>query len=161
MYANVDLNSFLGLIHSFSLLPIISSYSFALPSKSPISQSLSDEQLLAAAKTDNEELVLSALGLDENGEPDPSVHGTSDRINIADINHQDGLGNSALHYAIMHASISVLEHLLCAEGCDVDLQNKIMRDTPLHLAVKVDEEGRWGLRAFLVQSLTEAGANPL
>lgn len=38
-----------------------------------------------------------------------------------------------------------------------------MHDTPLHLAVKFDEvaDGRQGLRAWLVEQLVEAGANPL
>lgn len=63
----------------------------------------------------------------------------------------------------MHASTGILEHLLTHDQCDVDLQNKLMHDTPLHLAVKFDEvsDGREGLRAWLVEQLVEAGANPL
>ncbi|KAJ9099273.1 hypothetical protein QFC21_004154 [Naganishia friedmannii] len=101
-----------------------------------------NERLLSAAKTDNEELLEAAFA-------DPSVN----------VNHQDGLGNTALHYAIIHASTSVLEHILCHDECDVDLQNKLQRETPLHLAT--EEDGRDGLRLYLVESLTEAGANPL
>lgn len=38
--------------------------------------------------------------------------------------------------SIIYASTTVLEHILCHEQCDVDLQNKLQRDTPLHLAVR-------------------------
>ncbi|KAI5450595.1 hypothetical protein NCC49_002854 [Naganishia albida] len=103
-----------------------------------------NERLLSAAKSDNEELLEEAFA-------DPSL----------DVNHQDGLGNTALHYAIIYASTTVLEHILCHEQCDVDIQNKLQRDTPLHLAVRTEEEGRQGLQLHLVESLTEAGANPL
>lgn len=52
-----------------------------------------DEQLLAAAKNDSEELLLQALGIDADGTA--VVSGEK----VADINFQDGLGNTALHYA--------------------------------------------------------------
>ncbi|GHJ90333.1 hypothetical protein NliqN6_6735 [Naganishia liquefaciens] len=110
----------------------------------PTDGASSNERLLAAAKTDNEELLEAAFA-----DPDCNV------------NWQDGLGNTALHYAIMNASTTVLEHILCHEQCDVDLQNKLERDTPLHLAVKTEEDEREGLRLYLVETLVEAGANPL
>lgn len=40
-----------------------------------------------------------------------------------------------LFRSIIYASTTVLEHILCHEQCDVDIQNKLQRDTPLHLAV--------------------------
>jgi hypothetical protein len=43
----------------------------------------------------------------------------------------------------------VLDHILEHDQCDVDLQNKLQRDTPLHLAVKIEENGREGLREYL------------
>lgn len=39
--------------------------------------------------------------------------------------------------SVIHASTTVLELILCHEQCDVDLQNKLERDTPLHLAVRI------------------------
>lgn len=61
-----------------------------------------------------------------------------------DVNAVDGLGNTALHLAAQCASTSVLPELLEQE-VDVDLQNNIARDTPLHLAVKVADvdEREW------------------
>lgn len=58
-----------------------------------------------------------------------------------------------------YGSTTVLEHLLSYEGCDVDLQNRLERDTPLHAAIKhlnLDPE----LRNYVVESLLEAGADP-
>jgi len=99
-----------------------------------------NERLLAAAKSDNEDLLVEVF---EGEEP-------------FDINHQDGLGNTALHYAVLHASFNVLEDILSEEGCDVDLTNKLEGATPLHLAVLTEEPED---RAHLVESLLEAGAD--
>lgn len=54
-------------------------------------------------------------------------------------------------------SAIVLEHLLAYEGCDVDLQNRLENNTPLHMAVKylMDPEER----NEIVESLLDAGAN--
>ncbi|ORY26072.1 ankyrin repeat-containing domain protein [Naematelia encephala] len=100
-----------------------------------------NEVLLAAAKSDNEGMLESAIE------------------KVEDINFADGLGNTALHYAIIHGSTSVLEHILCHETCDVDLRNRLQGDTPLHIAVRQRWEDAPGLRLFLVQSLLEAGAD--
>ncbi|ORX36233.1 ankyrin repeat-containing domain protein [Kockovaella imperatae] len=99
------------------------------------------ERLLAGAKHDNEELVEEALN------------------ELEDINHVDGLGNTALHYAIIHASTSTLEPILCHDSCDVDIRNRQNGDTPLHIAVRQRWEDSEGLRLYLVQSLLEAGAD--
>ena len=73
--------------------------------------------------------------------------------------------------SVTNASTSVLEPLLEAEGCDVDLQNRLEGDTPLHIAVRNRWEDQDGLQLFLgewyesaklmaVESLLEAGADP-
>lgn len=55
-------------------------------------------------------------------------------------------------------STTVLEHLLSFEGCDVDLQNRLEHDTPLHAAIKnLNDDPE--LRNHVVESLLEAGAN--
>ncbi|KAK8861213.1 hypothetical protein IAR55_002032 [Kwoniella newhampshirensis] len=99
------------------------------------------ERLLAAAKSDNEGMIEEALA------------------ELKDINVTDGLGNTALHYAIIHASTNVLETILCHETCDVDLRNRLQGDTPLHIAVRNGWEEHEGLRLYLVESLLEAGAD--
>jgi len=98
------------------------------------------ERLLAAAKEDNEDMLMDIID-----DPEPF-----------DINYQDGLGNTALHYAVLHASLDVLEHILCHEECDVDPVNRLEKATPLHLAVVVEDPEN---RARIVKSLLEAGAD--
>jgi len=73
-----------------------------------------------------------------------------------DINYQDGIGNTALHYAASNGSVEVLNELLEYDGCDVDYVNRIEGATPLHLAVKIEQPE---LRALIVDSLLDAGAN--
>ncbi|KAL7285033.1 hypothetical protein ACG7TL_000124 [Trametes sanguinea] len=98
-----------------------------------------DERLLAAARSDNEDMLLEVF---EEGN--------------FDINAQDGLGNTALHYAASHGYLEILEHLLEHDGCDVDPQNRIEKATPLHLAMKIEDPE---LRKAVVSSLLEAGAD--
>ncbi|KAG9057677.1 hypothetical protein FS842_004854 [Serendipita sp. 407] len=62
----------------------------------------------------------------------------------------------ALHYAVQYGSTEVLELLLNVEGCDVDIQNRLTKSTPLHLAVKLFD---LDTRHYIVQSLLEAGAD--
>ncbi|TFK85580.1 ankyrin [Polyporus arcularius HHB13444] len=98
-----------------------------------------NERLIAAARSDNEDMLLEVF---EEGK--------------FDINAQDGLGNTALHYAASHGYLEILEHLLEYDGCDVDLQNRIEKATPLHLALQIDDPET---RAAVVSSLLEAGAD--
>ncbi|GAB1526068.1 ankyrin repeats [Rhizoctonia solani] len=109
------------------------------------------ERVLSAAKTDNVSLFDEILEEVSNEKP-------------FDINYQDGLGNTALHYAARSASILVLEKILEYEhplhegegGCDVDLQNRIDGYTPLHLAVRIKDADE---RLAVVESLLDAGAD--
>ncbi|KAL5533883.1 hypothetical protein ACEPAG_343 [Sanghuangporus baumii] len=105
-----------------------------------------NERLLAAAREDNEEILLEVF---EEGN--------------FDINFKDGLGNtgklqalSSLHYAVSHGSTTVLEHLLEYDGCDVDPINRLEGATPLHLALKLEDPE---LRLHIANSLLEAGAD--
>ncbi|KAI0053402.1 ankyrin [Auriscalpium vulgare] len=97
------------------------------------------QRLLAAAREDNEEMLLDVFA--EGG---------------FDINFQDGLGNTALHYAASLGSLVVLEHILEHEECDVDPINRIEKATPLILAVKLEDQE---LRLEVVESLLDAGAD--
>ena len=56
----------------------------------------------------------------------------------------------------LKGSLDVLNELLEQEGCDVDYTNRLEGATPLHLAVKFEEPE---LRAYIVDSLLDAGAN--
>ncbi|GBE77606.1 ankyrin [Sparassis latifolia] len=98
-----------------------------------------NERLLAAARQDNEDMLLDVF---ESGN--------------FDINFQDGLGNTALHYAASHGNLTVLEHILSHEDCDVDPVNRIEKATPLHLALAHPDAE---LRMAVVESLLDAGAD--
>jgi hypothetical protein len=50
----------------------------------------------------------------------------------------------------------VLDELLEVEGCDVDLHNRLLKETPLHLAAKISDQET---RAYVIHSLLDAGAN--
>jgi ankyrin repeat protein len=98
-----------------------------------------NERVLAAARDDNEDLLLEVF---EQGD--------------FDINCQDGLGNTPLHNAVLHGSTDVLEHILSHEDCDVDPINRIDKATPLHLAVQIQDAE---LRLHIFGSLLDAGAD--
>ncbi|KAJ7053878.1 ankyrin repeat-containing domain protein [Mycena amicta] len=98
-----------------------------------------NERLLAAAREDNEEMLLEVF---EQGE--------------FNINFQDGLGNTALHYAASLGCTDVLEHILEHDDCDVDPINRLEKATPLHLAVRIEDPE---LRQAVVSSLLDAGAD--
>ncbi|PPQ84057.1 hypothetical protein CVT26_013950 [Gymnopilus dilepis] len=89
-----------------------------------------NERLIAAARTDNEDLLLEVF--EQGG---------------FDINYQDPVANG---------STDVLEHILSHEDCDVDPINRIDKATPLHLAVQIPHQD---LRLHVVESLLDAGAD--
>ncbi|KII93121.1 hypothetical protein PLICRDRAFT_26452 [Plicaturopsis crispa FD-325 SS-3] len=98
-----------------------------------------NSRLLAAAREDNEDMLLEVF-----------------EAGGFDINFQDGIGNTALHYAVQHGSTDVLEHILSHDDCDVDPINRIEGATPLHLAIKLEDPE---LRKHIVGSLLDAGAD--
>ncbi|KAI0095191.1 ankyrin repeat-containing domain protein [Irpex rosettiformis] len=98
-----------------------------------------NERLIAAARQDNEEMLFEVF--EQGG---------------YDINFQDGLGNTALHYAASLGNTDVLEHILSQDNCDVDPINRLEGATPLHLALKLKDEE---LRQYVVESLLDAGAD--
>ncbi|BGO90199.1 hypothetical protein NBRC10512_002402 [Rhodotorula toruloides] len=100
-----------------------------------------NERLIYAAKTDSAEMLQAVLSGSEE----------------FDVNFQDGLGNTALHYAASAPSPDALSILLETEGTDVDLQNRLDRATPLHLAVKLENEDA---RQGVIEMLLDAGADP-
>ncbi|KAG8883637.1 hypothetical protein FRB98_002887 [Tulasnella sp. 332] len=108
-----------------------------------------DERLLHAAKLDEDDLIKEIFA-------EPTTF---------NINHADGydpqrngshLGNTALHYAVKSGSTSVLEQILEHDNCDVDPQNRLERETPLHMACQLENPK---LRESIIKSLLEAGAD--
>lgn len=52
--------------------------------------------------------------------------------------------------------LEILEHILEADDCDVDPQNRIEKATPLHLSLRIEDPE---LRLAVFSSLLEAGAD--
>ena len=57
---------------------------------------------------------------------------------------------------VSNKSTTVLDHILSCEECDVDPINALDRDTPLHLAVKLEDPEA---RDYFVDRLLDAGAD--
>lgn len=55
-----------------------------------------------------------------------------------------------------HGNLTVLEHILSHDECDVDPINRLEKATPLHLALRIEDEET---RKSVVESLLEAGAD--
>jgi len=100
-----------------------------------------NERLRYAARQDDASLAMKVL------------QGEEGKLNV---NWQDGLGMTALHYAAEAAALEVLELILEHDGTDVDLQNRMDRDTPLHLAARLKHPEA---RRAVVSSLLDAGAD--
>lgn len=62
-----------------------------------------------------------------------------------------------MHDSASAPSPDALSILLETEGTDVDLQNRLDRATPLHLAVKLENEDA---RQGVIEMLLDAGADP-
>ena len=55
-----------------------------------------------------------------------------------------------------HGNLTVLEHILSHDECDVDPINRLEKATPLHLALRIEDEET---RKSVAESLLEAGAD--
>ncbi|KAF9402430.1 hypothetical protein BGX21_010132 [Mortierella sp. AD011] len=98
-----------------------------------------NEILWAACKDDNLELLEEAL----------SMEGTN-------VNSIDGLGNTALHYAARQGSKDCMEILLHFDGLDVNVADRLERDTPLHKAAAYGDPDK---ALEMVQLLVNHGAS--
>ena len=108
------------------------------------------EQLLDASRRNNDDLTKTIL---ENLGDDSSM--IANLINSS----KDPLGNTALHLCCKYGSWEVLDDLLDQEGIEIDPQNKIDGDTPLHVTViYAHEEPEHG--TFIARNLVEVGADP-
>ncbi|KZP29313.1 ankyrin [Athelia psychrophila] len=102
---------------------------------------LTQRRLLAAAREDNDEELDKILE-----EPDLEING------------KDIFGNTALHYAALYGSTSVIESITCCEGCDIDPENK-EEATPLHLAISSTFIEHEEARVAVVRELLDSGAD--
>lgn len=113
------------------------------------------EQILEAARFNNTELVQEIIARIKEETPKESEELIAKAINES----RDSLGNTALHIASFRGNYEVLDILLDQHGVEVDPQNRLDGDTPLHLAVRYSiEEPEHG--AFIVEELIDAGCDP-
>ncbi|KAK4047569.1 hypothetical protein OIV83_005356 [Microbotryomycetes sp. JL201] len=137
-----------------------------------------NERLLYAAKSDAADMVQDLLaggdGLDVNFQDGlgMTVIGrqadmvsltkcnqlyTTRKFKLIDLRPLANLTLVTRTYRAATPSPSVLELLLDYEHTDVDLQNRLDGATPLHLAVKLDNEDA---RQGVIEMLLDAGADP-
>ncbi|KAF9133566.1 hypothetical protein BGX30_012227 [Mortierella sp. GBA39] len=99
-----------------------------------------NELLVAACKEDNLDMLEEVLSADASS---------------FDVNHTDGLGNAALHYAARHGSTGCLEILLYYDGINVNVINRIEGEAPLHKAAAYSDPE---IALEMVQILVNGGA---
>ncbi|KAK3828875.1 MAG: ankyrin repeat-containing domain protein [Benniella sp.] len=100
-----------------------------------------NELLFAACKQDSLEMLEEVL--------------SSDKTSF-NINHRDGLGNSALHYATKHGSTGCLEVLMYYDGIKLNIANNIEGNTPLHHAAGYKDPD---VALEMVETLVNSGAS--
>ncbi|RUO96861.1 ankyrin repeat-containing domain protein [Jimgerdemannia flammicorona] len=74
------------------------------------------------------------------------------------INHTDGIGNTALHYATKFGSLNCLDLLVEHNDIDVNIKNRLEEDTPLHLAIAYKDDPDVALA--IIESLLDCKADP-
>ncbi|KAI1906430.1 hypothetical protein LOZ53_005395 [Ophidiomyces ophidiicola] len=72
----------------------------------------------------------------------------------------DSMGNYALHVCAMYGSYDAMDWLFDVEGFECDPQNRIEKDSPLHLAVRYANEKDIKLGLAMVKMMLEAGCDP-
>ncbi|KAL1921924.1 uncharacterized protein VTP21DRAFT_10566 [Calcarisporiella thermophila] len=101
----------------------------------------------------NNELLLSACRNDQ----EDMLEDIFQQPGSYDINFQDGAGNTALHYACQFGSQACVEILLDQENINLNIQNRLEGDTPLHKAVAFTDDP--DVAYEIVQMLIDAGAD--
>ncbi|KAJ2159421.1 hypothetical protein GGF46_003020 [Coemansia sp. RSA 552] len=101
-----------------------------------------EEQLLSACMSDQSDMVQKLLA-----DPQPP-----------NVNHTNAMGLTAMHFAVQTGSLDCVELLAKVKGIDVNIQNRMRRDTPLHIALTNDDDE--DIMLAMVSSLVKAGADP-
>ncbi|ORX94046.1 ankyrin [Basidiobolus meristosporus CBS 931.73] len=101
-----------------------------------------NELILAACKNDHLDMLEDVLN----------------QPGTFNVNHADSLGNTGLHYAAKFGALSCVASLLQQPEIEVDKQNRISFDTPLHMAVTYKDDPSVTLE--MVQLLIEHDADP-
>ncbi|KAJ1759844.1 hypothetical protein GGH19_002263 [Coemansia sp. RSA 1807] len=101
-----------------------------------------EEQLLSACMSGQSDMLKSLLGGTET----------------VNINHTNGLGFTALHYAAQVGSVECIQMLSKHKEINPNIQERIGKNTPLHLALIHGEDEESTLD--IVRLLTKAGADP-
>lgn len=108
------------------------------------------EQLIGAARSNNESLVESLLKGKSPEEIAEIINTTTDPV-----------GNTLLHLAAHHGSLETLDLLLDQEGVEIDPKNRLVGNTPLHNAVEFARgPGNGPIGLQVVDLLIECGAEP-
>ncbi|PPR02352.1 hypothetical protein CVT24_011696 [Panaeolus cyanescens] len=120
-----------------------------------LSKGASDnEVLIAAARTDNEELIAEVF---ERGQYDINCTDPFETLPYTTRTHLFFyFFPLILSSSVAHGSTDVLELILSDDNCDVDPINHLDKATPLHLAAKIEHAA---LRFHICESLLDAGAD--
>ncbi|KAJ2719006.1 hypothetical protein GGI07_005477 [Coemansia sp. Benny D115] len=74
------------------------------------------------------------------------------------VNHRNGLGFTALHYAAQQGSVECVKALVGVRGLQANLQDNLEGDTPLHKALTHCSSSELALE--ITKLLISAGADP-
>ncbi|KAK2743677.1 hypothetical protein FQN57_004786 [Myotisia sp. PD_48] len=72
----------------------------------------------------------------------------------------DSMGNHALHICAMYGSYDAMDRLFDIYHFECDPQNRIDKDTPLHLAVLYANEKDANVGMRMIEMMLEAGCDP-
>lgn len=106
------------------------------------------EQLIGAARSNNESLIESLIAGKSKAEVAKLLNTTVDPV-----------GNGLLHLAAGNGALEVVDLILDQEGVEIEHLNRLQHNTPLFCAVEYAVKDPAG-GIPIVELLIEAGANP-
>ncbi|KAL1935694.1 hypothetical protein VTP01DRAFT_4834 [Rhizomucor pusillus] len=101
------------------------------------------------------EIMLAACRNDQDDVLEDLLMTKGDQL---DVNFTDSIGDTALHYAAKYGALNCMEILVNLDDINVNIQNKMQKETPLHKAVQYRDDP--DLALSMVDLLLEAGADP-
>ncbi|KAF2456007.1 hypothetical protein BDY21DRAFT_65708 [Lineolata rhizophorae] len=118
------------------------------------------EQAVEAARRNNPELLQELIDkVGKKGGDKGSPEAVAEFLNTA----RDGVGYGLLHLAAMNGKYDVLDLLLDQEGVEIDHEDRMEKDTPLHKAVRFVNSLKpesWEDGKEIVDILIDAGCDP-